>query len=211
MKIAVVTFDGFNEIDSIVAAHILNRVSKAGWKAEITAPFDTVTSMNGVVVLAQRPLEFISEADAVIFGSGRKTQQAIADDSIMNRISVDPKRQLIGSQCSGALVLAHLGLAKDRPFCADVVTRPKLEAAGIKVLDAPFYAEGNVASAGGCLSGQYLATWIIWRLLGKQAALDALIYVMPVGQEEEYISRAIDAVSPYIESDRPVARESNVA
>jgi hypothetical protein len=26
MKTAVVTFDGFNEIDSIVAAHILNRV-----------------------------------------------------------------------------------------------------------------------------------------------------------------------------------------
>jgi hypothetical protein len=108
-------------------------------------------------------------------------------------------------------VLAHLGLAKDRPFCADVVTRPKLESVGIKVLDAPFYAEGNVASAGGCLSGQYLATWIIWRLLGKQAALDALIYVMPVGQEEEYISRAVDAVSPYIETDQALVRESNVA
>jgi hypothetical protein len=29
MKIAVVTFDGFNEIDSFVAAHILNRVERA--------------------------------------------------------------------------------------------------------------------------------------------------------------------------------------
>ncbi|MGH9839134.1 MAG: hypothetical protein ACREEM_10150 [Blastocatellia bacterium] len=66
MKIAVVTFDGFNEIDSFVAAHILNRVQLAGWKAEITAPAATVTSMNGVQVAAQRPLEFTREADAVV-------------------------------------------------------------------------------------------------------------------------------------------------
>lgn len=57
MKIAVVTFDGFNEIDSFVAAHILNRVARAGWKAEITAPAEFVASLNGVRVAAQRPLD----------------------------------------------------------------------------------------------------------------------------------------------------------
>jgi len=198
MKIAIATFDGFNEIDSIVAAHILNRVLRPGWKAEITAPTETVTSMNGVVITAQQPLEFLAEADAVIFGSGRKTQQVIKDSSIMDRIKVAPDRQLIASQCSGALILAQLGLLESIPVCTDVTTRPQIEAAGVKVLDAAFYAEGNIASAGGCLSAQYLATWIIWRSLGKEAAIDALSYVVPVGQETEYISRAVEAVSPYI-------------
>jgi hypothetical protein len=38
MQIAVLTFDGFNEIDSFVAAHILNRLRPKGWKAFITSP-----------------------------------------------------------------------------------------------------------------------------------------------------------------------------
>jgi transcriptional regulator GlxA family with amidase domain len=205
MKIAVLTVEGFNEIDSIVAAHILNRVMIPGWKAEITAPSQTVTSMNGMTMAAQRPLEFIEEADAVVIGSGRKTRQAIADASIMSRIKLRPARQLVASQCSGALVLAHLGLLEGIPACTDVVTRPELEAAGVTVMDAPFYAQGHIASAGGCLSAQYLATWIIWRLVGKEAAMEALSYVVPVGQEAEYIARAIGAVSDYLEP--PASRD----
>jgi len=201
MKIAILTFDGFNEIDSIVAAHILNRVQVPGWKAEITAPTQTVTSMNGVVIAAQKPLEFTEEANAIVIGSGRKTRQSIADASIMSRIKISPATQLVASQCSGALILAHLGLLKDIPACTDVVTRPELEAAGIRVIDAPFYAQGNIASAGGCLSSQYLATWIIWRLVGREAAVEALSYVVPVGQEDEYITRAIGAVSSYVNVD----------
>lgn len=203
MKIAIVTFDGFNEIDSLVAAHILNRVQKTGWKAEITAPTPSITSMNGVVMLAQQPLEFLNDADAVIFGSGRKTRQAIEDSSIMQRIKVEPERQLVASQCSGALVLARLGLLRDIPACTDLRTKPELVAAGVKVIEAPFYARGNLASAGGCLSAQYIAAWIIWRSIGKEAVIDALSYVVPVGQQEEYISRAINAVAEYITPGRP--------
>jgi len=202
MQVAVVTFDGFNEIDSFVAAHILNRVERAGWKAEITAPTEFVTSMNGVRVAAQQPLEFTGEADAVLFGSGRRTAQVIEDAAIMSRIKVDPQRQLIASQCSGALILARLGLLQGLPVCTDLKTKPAAEAAGLRVLARPFYAQGNLASAGGCLSGQYLAAWMIWRLAGKQAAMDALVYVAPVGQEEETISRAVAVVSEFVDEQR---------
>jgi transcriptional regulator GlxA family with amidase domain len=207
MKIAILTFDGFNEIDSIVAAHILNRVQLPGWKAEITCPTETVTSMNGVAIAAQRPLEFAAEADAVIVGSGRKTRQVIEDVSIISRLSLSPERQLIASQCSGALVLERLGLLQNLPACTDSVTRPWLEAKGVRILDAPFYTQGNIATGGGCLSGQYLAAWIIWRLVGKDAVREALSYVAPVGQEEEYILRAMSIVGAYVEGDK----ESNKA
>src|SRR5262252_7497300 len=125
MKTAIVTFDGFNEIDSILAAHILNRVERPGWKAEITAPTETVISMNGVVISAQRPLEFVSDADAVVFGSGRKTRQVIEEPSIMSRIKLSPEHQLVASQCSGALVLARLKLLRDVPACTDAWTKPE--------------------------------------------------------------------------------------
>ena len=45
MKIAVLTFDGFNEVDSFVAAYMINRVARPGWKAEITCPEPVVESV----------------------------------------------------------------------------------------------------------------------------------------------------------------------
>ena len=75
MQIAVLTFDGFNELDSFVAAAILNRVKAKGWKAHITSPSAEVTSMNGITVQRQQPLEFARKADAVIIGSGVKTRE----------------------------------------------------------------------------------------------------------------------------------------
>ena len=58
MRIAILTFDGFNELDSFIALGLLNRLGAQGWKAEIASPTSHVTSMNGVTVQAQRPLEF---------------------------------------------------------------------------------------------------------------------------------------------------------
>ena len=72
MQIAVLTFDGFNELDSFIAAGILNRMRPQGWKAFITCPSETVTSMNGVTIQAEKPLEFAAQADAVLIGSGKR-------------------------------------------------------------------------------------------------------------------------------------------
>lgn len=198
MRVAIVTFEGFNEIDSFVAFHILNRATLAGWKAEITAPQDTLRSGNGVEIRAQRPLEFANEADAVLFGSGRQTRQVVEDAAIMSRLRLDPGRQLIASQCSGALVLAKLGLLRSLPVCTDLKTRPMVEAAGARVLEQTFFADGNIASAGGCLGSPYLATWILWRLLGRDAARAALEYVAPVGELEQYVAGALGVVAPYL-------------
>jgi transcriptional regulator GlxA family with amidase domain len=198
MRIAIVTFEGFNEIDSFVTSHILNRIQLDGWKAEITAPSETVQSMNGVRAHAQRPLEFVNEADAVLFGSGRFTRQIVEDHGIMSRIRLDPHRQLIGSQCSGALFLVKLGLVGTSPVCTDLETRPFVEATGVRVLNRTFFASGNVASAGGCLSSPHLATWVTWRLLGRVAAEAALGYVAPVGETDQYISGVLSAVEPFV-------------
>jgi transcriptional regulator GlxA family with amidase domain len=199
MRIAVLTFDGFNEIDSFVASHILNRVKRAGWKAEITCPAESVQSLNGVRVAAQRQIEFANEADAVLVGSGRLTRQIVADERIISRLQLDPRRQLVGSQCSGALILAKLGLLGSLPACTDLMTRPFLEAAGVQVLERPFFATGNVATAGGCLSATYLATWVLWRLLGREAAKEALSYVAPVAEQDQLLAQALGTVAPFVE------------
>lgn len=198
MRIAVLTLDGFNELDSFVAAAILNRLKAKGWTAQITSPTETVTSMNGVVVQRQQPLAFAAEADAVIIGSGIKTRDYAADADFLSRIKLDPARQLIGAQCSGTLLLAKLGLVGSLPACTDLTTKPWVIEAGVEVIDAPFVAHGNVATAGGCLSSQYLAAWMIARAAGLSEAQEAIRYVAPVGEKEGWVERATAVISPFL-------------
>ncbi|UQW99891.1 AraC family transcriptional regulator [Streptomyces sp. RerS4] len=195
MRVAVVTFDGFNELDSFIASALINRCRKDGLEAFITTPTPVVTSMNGVEVRGQRPMDFIPDADVVLIGSGVKTRDVIADDRLLAMLPLDPTRQLIGSQCSGALVLARLGLLSDMPACADLTSRPFVEGLGVTVLDAPFHSEGNIATAGGCLASQYLAAWVMTRTLGEEAARGSIGYAAPVGEQRETVERVMSAIS----------------
>ena len=196
MKIAVLTFEGFNEIDSFVSLHILNRVP--GWKAVITCPSETVTSTNGIRIAGQQSLEFASGADAVLFGGSPRSREHSEDQTIVSRLKLDPLRQLIGSQCAGAWFLAKLGLLVSTPVCTTLRTRPEIEKLGIRVLDQAFFASGNVASAGGCLASPYLAAWVISRLAGREIAATALGSVAPVGEKTRYVTGILDVVSPFL-------------
>jgi transcriptional regulator GlxA family with amidase domain len=198
MQIAVLTFEGFNELDSFVAAAILNRMKAKGWAAHITSPTEQVTSMNGVTVKRQKPLEFAAEADAVLIGSGIRTREIAADPALLSRIRLDPSRQLIGAQCSGTLLLAKLGLIGDLPACTDLTTKPWVIEAGVQVIDAPFVAHGNVATAGGCLASQYLATWMIARGASTRDAEEAMHYVAPVGEKARTVEHALAVVAPFL-------------
>jgi transcriptional regulator GlxA family with amidase domain len=198
MHIAILTFQGFNELDSFIALGILNRIKRHDWRVTLCCPEPSVTSMNGVTVVAQASLASARSADAVIVGSGIRTREIVKDVSIMSALGLHPARQLVGAQCSGTLILAKLGLVDNIPACTDLTTKPWVVEAGVDVLDQPFFARGNVATAGGCLSSHYLAAWIIARLVGDDAARAALHYVAPVGEKDSYVERAMRNIGPYL-------------
>ncbi|RTZ43228.1 AraC family transcriptional regulator [Candidimonas sp. SYP-B2681] len=198
MHIAILTFDGFNELDSLIAFGILNRIKKPDWRVSIASPTAQVRSMNGIVLESHVSLREASAADAVLVGSGMKTREVVADDALMAQLQLDPTRQLLAAQCSGTLVLAKLGLLDSIPACTDLTTKPWVQEAGIDVLNQAFFAKGNLATAGGCLASPYLAAWIIARLEGIEAAQSALHYVAPVGEKDDYVLRAMGNIAPYL-------------
>jgi len=197
-RVAIVTFDGFNELDSFIALGLLNRLRPQGFTAEITGPGTHLTSMNGVTVAVQQPLEFANEAEVVLFGSGIYTRAIAENSSLMDRLTLDPLRQLIGAQCSGTLLLARLGLIGNMPACTDNTTKPWVVQAGVRVVDEPFHARGPVATAGGCMASQYLATWVMLKRAGLQATEQALHYVAPVGEKDEYVKKLVGVVQPFV-------------
>jgi hypothetical protein len=78
----------------------------------------------------------------------------------------------------------------------------------VEVLNQPFCANGNLATAGGCLASQYLAAWVIARAQSVEAAEGALHYVAPVGEKEEYVSRGLRNIMPYIQQEPAIAQQS---
>lgn len=196
MEVAILTFEGFNELDSFIASSILNKVD--GWNVKITCPSNNVTSMNGVTIQAQEQLEYANNADIVLFGSGIYTRDIAQDKTILDRLRLEPSKQLVGSQCSGALLMAKLGLLNNLPACTDLITKPWITEAGIDILEQPFVANGNIATAGGCMASEYLATWAIVKTSGEEIAKSILAYVAPVGERDKHISHCLSVVQPYI-------------
>jgi transcriptional regulator GlxA family with amidase domain len=209
MHIAILTFQGFNELDSLIALGVLSRIKKSDWRVTICCPEPEVTSMNGVTVRAQSMLEDAAAADAVIVGSGVKTREVVRNPELMGRLSLEPNRQLVAAQCSGMLVLAKLGLVGNIPACTDLATKPWVQEAGVEVLNQPFFASGNVATAGGCLASVYLAAWVIARTEGIEAAASALRYVAPVGEKDALVANALRQIEPYLALQRQLEREES--
>lgn len=194
-RVGIVTLDGFNEIDSFVAARMIHSVPDL--EIELVGPNDTATSMAGVEVATPGALEELSGYDAVIVGSGFRTFEHIENSELMDRFNLaEPGTQLLGSQCSGAAFLHRLGRIDDVTICTDLMTAPKLAALGVSVANEPFRSNGKLATSGGCLSSSYLAFWMITQLVSIDAATTAMEYVSPVGEFESYLSRATRLTDP---------------
>lgn len=203
MHIAILTFDAFNDLDSLVAFGMLNRIALLGdldWQVRIASPAPRVTSMNGLTIDAHEDLSQLAQADAVLVGSGMKTREVANDAAIMEQLRVlNPQRQLLAAQCSGTYLLGSLGLLGGVPACTDLTSKPWVVESGVAVVPRPFAASGNVATAGGCLASQYLVGWLIARLKGLDAAREVLHYFAPVGEKQEYVERALGHVLPTLQ------------
>jgi transcriptional regulator GlxA family with amidase domain len=197
-RVAVVSFDGFSDLDTFVLLGLLSRLRLQGFTAEITGPGSRLTSMNGVSVDVQQPLEFANEAEVVLFGGGLYARAVAENAALMDRLTLDPLRQLIGAQCAGTLLLARLGLIGNMPACTDTATKPWVVQAGVRVVDEAFHARGPVATAGGCLAAQYLATWVMLKRAGLDATAQALHQVAPVGEKDDYPRKLLGVVQPFV-------------
>ena len=203
MRIAILTFDAFNDLDSLVAFGMLNRIALLGdqdWQVHIASPTPRVTSMNGLTIDAHEDLSQLAKADAVLIGSGMKTREVANTPALMEQLRVlNPARQLLAAQCSGTFLLSRLGLLGRAPACTDLTSKPWVVESGVDVVPRAFAAHGNVATAGGCLVSQYLVAWLIARLKGLDAAREVLHYFAPVGEKQAFIDRALAHVVPTLE------------
>ena len=114
MKIAIVVFDKFTDVDLFLMWDLLNRVRIADWSVKILGEKDAHVSATGISVNTHGQIEETNDANAVLFVSGQGTRERIADENWLKKFSLNPGKQFIGSICSGALILAKLGLLQNK-------------------------------------------------------------------------------------------------
>ena len=180
-RIAIVAYDDYTDIDLIFAWDLLCRVPLPGWSIRIVGDAPVHRSMTGLTVPVHGPLEEANDAHAVLFTSGKGNRAKIQDPKWLARFELDPERQRIGSICSGALILAALGLLEGKRATTYPSAKSLLESYGVAVVEEPFVQQGNVATAGGCLAAQQLAGWIIEELASKEYADAVIESCQPVG------------------------------
>lgn len=210
MHITILTFDGFNDLDSLVALGMLNRIALRGdadWTVHIASPTAKVTSMNGLTIHAHEDLSRLAQADAVLVGSGLRTREVAQTPALMAQLQqqLNPARQLLAAQCSGTYLLGQLGLLQGVPACTDLTSAPWVVESGVQVVNQPFTARDNVATAGGCLASQYLVAWLLARLKGVQTAREVLHYFAPVGEKSLYVDRALAHIAPSLNTRSALA------
>ncbi|MBF4227985.1 thiamine biosynthesis protein ThiJ, partial [Vibrio anguillarum] len=109
---------------------------------------------------------------------------AMKDAEFMSALSLDPNKQLIGSICAGSFILHELGLLKGKPLTTNPDAKSVLQKMGGDVQDLPLVVEGNIATAGGCLSLMYLIGWVAERLFDSSKRKTIQNQLIPAGQLE---------------------------
>ncbi|QUJ66154.1 DJ-1/PfpI family protein [Photobacterium sp. GJ3] len=185
-QIAIVIFDDFTDIDFFLLRDILGR-SQSDWTVKVLGTKSSHRSSLGMVVKTDGHLSEMSQSDAVLFSSGyRGVPAALKDPEFMDSLHLDPDKQLIGSICAGAFFLARLGLLDGQPATTHPDAKTALEAEGIQVLDKPLVVNGNIATAGGCLSQMYLTGWLAERFYGVEKRREIHRQLIPAGQKEVF-------------------------
>ena len=177
LKVAVLGFDGFTDVDLFLPWDFLWRVKvpygagySGDWRPMICADTPTITSYSGVEIRVAGTLADVCDADGVFIVSGDGTRAKLADTRYMAALKLDPARQRIAAIDSGVLILAALGLLENKSATTYETVFPELEAMGIATERRALVAHGSVATAGGCLSGLDLASWLVEGLIGREAA-----------------------------------------
>ena len=184
-KVVIIAFDKFTDVDVFLPWDLFNRVHLKDKNFQVkivgTAPFHT--SVTGIELKMHGTIADCEAADIVFFASGPGTRNLYQNDAYLQQFHLNPKRQIICSMCSGALILAGLGLLDGISATTYPTAMTTLRGMGIDVLDdMHLVTHGNIGTAAGCLAAVDLVGWALEKMYDADMKNAVMASVQPVGQ-----------------------------
>lgn len=190
MKAVIVAFDRFTDVDVFLPWDLLNRVRfrDKGFTVKIVGPSAKHRSVCGLELPMHGELEECNDAELVYFSSGPGTRDLIRNEQVLKRFKLNPDEQIICSMCSGALILAALGVLKGISATTYPTAVEELRSFGVEVETTKhLVTHGNIGTAAGCLAAVDLMGWAIERLYNDVTSRDVIASVLPVGKGQACI------------------------
>ena len=172
MRIEIILFDGFDEIDAFGPFEVL---ASAGFDVALTAlQAGDITSMRGVHLVVPA----LGTPDAVVVPGGGWLNRAAEGSWAQAQRGVLPARlaelaprlRWIASVCTGSLLLAAAGLLDGRYATTNRNAYDELRPYVRELIDERVVDDGDIVTAGGLTAGFDLALWLTERELGTAVA-----------------------------------------
>jgi transcriptional regulator GlxA family with amidase domain len=182
MRVAVVVFEGFDELDAIGPLEVLRNAAAmgaTGLSVELVALDGAaeVTGSHGLRVRTDGRLDPEGTDLLVIPGGGWNDRgahgawaEAERGDLPAAIAAAARGGAVVATVCTGAMLAATAGLTRGRPAITHHGAVEDLRASGARVVEARVVDDGDLVTAGGVTSGIDLGLWLVERHFGTDLA-----------------------------------------
>jgi transcriptional regulator GlxA family with amidase domain len=182
MRVAVVVFDGFDELDAIGPLEVLRNAASLGGvdlEVELAGPDGAaeVTGSHGLRVRPDGRLDRERIDLLVVPGGGWNDRAARGAFAEAERgelpaaiAAAHQAGAVVATVCTGAMLATAAGLTRGRPAVTHHGALEELRASGAEVVEARVVDDGDLVTAGGVTSGIDLALWLVERHFGAGLA-----------------------------------------
>lgn len=178
-RLALVVFDGFDELDAIAPFETLRSAGLDARLVVLRGRSPRVTARHGLVLEAHGAIDAseVAAGDWVIaIGGGYLAGATTGVRPEIERgempaffAAARARGALLGSVCTGAMLLAAAGLVRGRRASTHHSALADLAAAGAEAIRARVVDDGDLVTSGGVTSGLDFGLHLVGRLLGEEA------------------------------------------
>jgi transcriptional regulator GlxA family with amidase domain len=195
-RIAVVVYDGFDELDAIGPFEVFSNARRLGvsWEVSLVTreEQDVVTGTHGLQLVPSGRLRHDHDLIVVPGGAwdGREAVGAWgeAERGHLPRAIAEAhgRGSLVASVCSGAMLLAAVGLTAGRPAVTHDGAMDDLARSGAIIVQARVVDDGDIVTSGGVTAGIDMALWLVERCVNGELA-DRIARVMEHRRDAEIV------------------------
>lgn len=183
MRIDILVFDGFDELDAIAPLEVFSNVARGGGDFKVRlvtlSPSTNITAAHGLRVVAEKLSADDPRPDVVLVPGGgwndcspQGARAEVASGVIPKHLAkLHQASTAVAAVCTGAMLVSAAGLLRGRSATTHHSAVDDLRAAGAEVMNARVVDDGNIITSGGVTSGLDLALWLVERFAGPQVAL----------------------------------------
>ena len=191
---AILIFDGVEVLDFTGPFEVFSRTrlepGPESRRSEESAPFEVVTvarnlepvqATGGLLVTPHSGFDDLRQADLLLVPGGFGTRALVEDRETLSWIrSVAQTAEWVTSVCTGALLLARVGLLEGRRATTHYGAYELLEEIGegqVEVVRGVRFVDDGVVTSAGVAAGIDMAFHLVARLCGDEVARETAAYI----------------------------------